>query len=127
MKNQQNIKKHKISIRKNRVRAKISGHGERPRLSVYRSLKHIYGQLIDDQKKVTLISASDLEKLKKFKAKENKDLKGKVKVAYQVGLVLAEKALAKGFKKVVFDRGSAKYTGRVKALAEGAREGGLIF
>ncbi len=100
-----------------RVRNRIKRSG-RLRLSVFRSLKHIYAQIIDDEKGVTLAAASSLA-LK---------LKGpKTEVARQVGLALAKEALAKGIKQVVFDRGPYKYHGRVKALAEGAREGGLEF
>ena len=90
----------------------------RLRLSVFRSLKHIYAQIIDDEKGVTLVSASSLA----LKLKGNK-----TEVARQVGRALAEKALALGIKQVAFDRGPYKYHGRVKALAEGAREGGLEF
>ncbi len=103
--------------RKFRVRNRIKRTG-RLRLSVFRSLNHIYAQIIDDAKGETLVSASSLA-LK---------LKGpKTEVARQVGRALAERALAKGIKQVVFDRGPYKYHGRVKALAEGAREGGLEF
>ncbi|WP_337845973.1 50S ribosomal protein L18 [Thermus sp.] len=103
--------------RKFRVRNRIKRSG-RLRLSVFRSLNHIYAQIIDDEKGETLVAASSLA-LK---------LKGpKTEVARQVGRALAEKALAKGIKQVAFDRGPYKYHGRVKALAEGAREGGLEF
>ena len=101
--------------RKFRVRNRIKRTG-RLRLSVFRSLKHIYAQIIDDEKGVTLVSASSLA----LKLKGNK-----TEVARQVGRALAEKALALGIKQVAFDRGPYKYHGRVKALAEGAREGGL--
>ncbi len=103
-----------------RVRAKISGTAERPRLNVFRSSKHIYAQVIDDVKGVTLVSASTLEK--SFEgAGSNKE------AAHKVGLLIAEKAKQKGINKVVFDRGGYLYHGRVKELAEGAREGGLEF
>lgn len=107
-----------------RVRARIMGTPECPRLSVFRSAKHIYAQLIDDVKGITLISANDSELPKK---NETGDRTGKVAIAFIIGKILAEKSLEKGIKKVVFDRGGFKYHGRVKALAEGAREGGLEF
>ncbi len=116
--------------RHRRVRAKIKGTAKIPRLCIFRSNKHIYAQLINDQNGKTLVSASDLDsgKTKTKPAKSNKNkLTGKAAVAYRVGKLLAEKSLDKKYKKVVFDRGGYKYHGRVKALAEGAREGGLEF
>ena len=107
-------------IRHERVRKKISGTAARPRLCVYRSLKHIYAQIIDDVNGVTLASASSLSK--DFDADGgNKD------GAKKVGEQIAKNALAKGIKNVVFDRGGYLYHGRVKELADGAREGGLSF
>jgi LSU ribosomal protein L18P len=103
-----------------RIRKKIFGTKERPRLCVFRSSKHIYGQIIDDTENKVLVSASDLE----LKAKEKMT---KTKKAYKVGKLLAEKAKALKIEKVVFDRAGYKYHGRVKALAQGAREGGLKF
>jgi large subunit ribosomal protein L18 len=103
--------------RKFRVRNRIKRTG-RLRLSVFRSLKHIYAQIIDDEKGETLVAESSLA----LKLKGNK-----TEVARQVGRALAEKAKALGIKQVAFDRGPYKYHGRVKALAEGAREGGLEF
>lgn len=100
-----------------RVRNRVKRTG-RLRLSVFRSLKHIYAQIIDDEKGHTLVAANSLG----LKLKGNK-----TEVARQVGRVLAEEALKKGIKQVAFDRGPYKYHGRVKALAEGAREGGLEF
>jgi len=100
----------------NRVRAKISGTAEYPRLAVFRSLKHISGQLIDDVKGVTLISASD---------EEVKEKVAPIEIAKMVGEILAKKALEKKIKQAVFDRRSYRYHGRVKAFAEGARFGGL--
>ena len=100
-----------------RIRAKLSGTGERPRLNVYRSLNHIYAQVIDDQKGVTLVSASSV-KLKSG---------GNVAAAKEIGKAVAEKAVEKGIKKVVFDRGGYLYHGRIKALADAAREAGLEF
>ncbi len=106
-----------------RVRKKVTGTAETPRLSVYRSLNHVYAQVIDDTKGVTLCSASTLEKdVKTAIAKLNK-----TDAAKAVGKKLAEKALKKGIKNVVFDRGGYLYTGRVQALADGAREAGLNF
>ena len=106
-----------------RVRKKVSGTAEAPRLNVYRSLNHIYVQLIDDVKGVTLCSASTMEKDVKA---EIKDMT-KTEAAKVVGKKAAEKALAKGIKAVVFDRGGYLYTGRVQAVADGAREAGLNF
>ncbi len=104
-------------IRHKRVRAKISGTKERPRLSVFRSGRHIFLQLIDDKTGKTLVSISD------FKMKKDK----KVNLAQEAGKRLAESAKEKNIKKIVFDKGGYKYHGRVKAVAEGAREGGLNF
>ncbi len=103
-----------------RVRAKISGTAERPRLNVFRSLHHIYAQIIDDVTGTTLCSASTLEK-------GFEGATGNCDAAKKVGVKLAEVAKAKGIEEVVFDRGGYIYHGRVKALAEGAREGGLKF
>ena len=107
-------------VRHARVRAKISGTPERPRLCVYRSLANISAQIIDDVNGVTLVAASSLEK-----GFENYG--GNKDAAKLVGKTLAERAVEKGIKEVVFDRGGYVYTGRVKELAEGAREGGLQF
>ncbi|MBE3585286.1 MULTISPECIES: 50S ribosomal protein L18 [Desulfofundulus] len=106
-----------------RVRKKISGTAERPRLNVFRSLKHIYAQIIDDDRGVTLVSASTLspELRGQLKSGSNKE------AAAAVGRLVAQKALERGIKKVVFDRGGYIYHGRVKALAEAAREAGLEF
>ncbi len=104
-----------------RVRKKISGTESRPRLNVYRSNKNIYAQLIDDEKKVTLASASTNEK------DLNLDSKGNIEAAEKVGTLIAERAIDKGYKTIVFDRGGYLYHGRVKALAESAREAGLEF
>jgi large subunit ribosomal protein L18 len=107
--------------RHQRVRRKVSGTAERPRLNVFRSLRHIYAQIINDEVGHTLVSASTSEDAVK------KQIEGlnKTAQAQVVGKVLAERALAKGVTQVVFDRGGYKYHGRVKALAEGTREGGL--
>mgnify|MGYP001092998877 FL=1 len=109
--------------RHTRVRKKISGTAQTPRLNVYRSLNHIYVQLIDDTKGVTLCSASTMEKDVKA---EIKDMT-KTDAAKVVGKKAAEKALKQGIKEVVFDRGGYLYTGRVQAVADGAREAGLNF
>lgn len=107
-------------IRHKRVRAKIMGTAGRPRLNVFRSLNNIYAQIIDDDKGVTLVSASTLDK--EFEGKgSNKE------AAKQVGKAIAKKALEKGISEIVFDRAGYLYHGRVKELAEGAREGGLKF
>ncbi|MBR4800295.1 MAG: 50S ribosomal protein L18 [Clostridia bacterium] len=110
-------------IRHARVRKKVNGTEQRPRLSVYRSTNHIYAQLIDDVKGTTLCAASTLEK---EVAPKVADL-SKSEAAKVVGKAVAEKALKLGIKEVVFDRGGYLYTGRVQALAEGAREAGLEF
>ena len=104
--------------RHRRVRGKISGTAAYPRLDVFRSSKHIYAQIIDDVTGTTLVAASSLEK-------GFDGYGGNIDAANKVGKAIAEKALAKGIKKVVFDRGGFVYHGRVKALADGAREGGL--
>ena len=103
-----------------RVRGKISGTPERPRLNVFRSNANIYAQIIDDVNGVTLVSANTLEK-------EFEGATGNCEAAKKVGAVLAERAKAKGIEEVVFDRGGYIFHGRVAALAEGAREGGLQF
>ena len=107
--------------RQSRTRYKIATTGTRPRLSVFRSGKHIYAQVIDDQTAATLASASTNEKEDRAAKTWNVD------AASSVGKKIAERALAKGVKQVVFDRGGYIYHGRVKALAEAAREGGLEF
>ena len=109
--------------RHNRVRSKVKGSAEAPRLSVYRTLTHIYAQLIDDVKGHTLVTASTLDK--EIKASlAGKDKKAQ---AFAVGELLAKKAKSKKITAVVFDRGGYLYTGRVAALADGARKGGLEF
>ncbi len=127
-------KQQKRYRRHKKVRAKVFGTSKVPRLCVFRSDKHIYGQLIDDEKGKTLAAASDSRlkpkiksKKSKTKIKDQKTLTGKVSFAYEVGKLIAEMALEKKIEKVVFDRGGYQYRGRVKALAEGAREGGLKF
>ncbi|OGU63316.1 MAG: 50S ribosomal protein L18 [Stygiobacter sp. RIFOXYC12_FULL_38_8] len=105
-----------------RVRKKVSGTAERPRLCVYRSLSNIYAQVIDDTSGVTLAEASTLSK---ELGEEIKAAKGKVSKSKIVGKLVAKKAQEKGIKTVVFDRGGLRYHGRIQAVAEGAREGGL--
>ena len=112
--NAQRLKRHK------RVRGKISGTAERPRLAVYRSNANISAQIIDDENGVTLVSASTYEK-------DFEGVGSNQAAAYEVGKMVAERALAKGITTVVFDRGGYVYHGRVSKLAEGAREGGLQF
>lgn len=106
-----------------RLRNKISGTAERPRLNVFRSLQHIYAQLVDDVTGTTLVSANTLDK----EIKEKFPYGGNVAAAEEVGKLIAKRALEKGIDTVVFDRGGYIYHGRVKALADGAREGGLKF
>ena len=112
--NAQRLKRHK------RVRAKISGTPEMPRLNVFRSEANIYAQVIDDVNGVTLASASSLDKA-------IEGYGGNKEAAKKIGMLVAERCKAKGIENVVFDRGGYLYHGRVKALAEGAREGGLKF
>ena len=102
--------------RHSRVRKKVTGTAERPRLAVYRSNRHIYVQLIDDRAAATLAAASDTEV---------EDSKGKTDRAKEVGKLIADRAKGAGIDRVVFDRGGRRYHGRVAAVAEGAREGGL--
>ena len=111
------IKKHK------RMRNRFSGTAERPRLSVFRSNNHMYAQIIDDTVGNTLVAASTLEKDVKSELKKTND----VEAAAYLGTVIAKKALDKGIKEVVFDRGGFIYQGKIKALAEAAREAGLTF
>jgi len=117
--NRPNTKAQRLHRHK-RVRGKVSGTPERPRLNVFRSETNIYAQIIDDTKGITLVSASSLEK--DFECDGTK-----TDAAKKVGMIVAERAKAKGIDLVVFDRGGYLYHGRVQALAEGAREGGLQF
>lgn len=112
-----NQKTAKIEKRHRRIRAKVIGTTEAPRLAVFRSNKNIYAQIIDDSKSVTLVSFTSAK------------AKGKtfVERSKETGLEIAKMAKAKGVSKVVFDRGGFSFTGKIKALADGAREGGLIF
>ena len=111
------IKRHK------RLRNKVAGTSERPRLNVFRSLNNIYAQVIDDTKGETIVAASSLEKEIKEQAKSC----GSKEAAILVGKAVAERAVEKGIKEVTFDRGGYIYHGRVKSLADGAREAGLKF
>ena len=119
MKQKTSIQRAKIKIRK-----KISGTSEKPRLSVYRSLDNIYAQIIDDTTGNTLVSVSSLNKEAKA---DLKSVKGKINKSKLIGSLVAKKALEKDIKNVVFDRNGFRYHGRVKALADAAREGGLVF
>ena len=113
--------KNKIRQKRHlRIRSHIHGTAERPRLNVFRSLAHIYVQIIDDDKQVTLTAASSMDK-------DFKGNGGNIEGAKLVGAAIAKKALAAGITEVVFDRGGYIYHGRIKALAEAAREGGLKF
>lgn len=109
--------------RKKRIRKKIAGNSERPRLSVFRSSKHIYAQLIDDDNGVTLVAVSTLQP----DVRQQEKVKGKIEDAKRVGKVIAGQAVAKGITEVVFDRNGFLYHGRVRALATAAREAGLKF
>lgn len=114
-------RKDSVRKRHRRVRKKVFGTSERPRLSVFRSNLHIYAQVIDDTKQHTLVAASTVEPELKSSSGSNCD------ASVQVGKLIAQRSLEKGIEKVVFDRGGNIYHGRVKALAEAAREAGLDF
>lgn len=116
-------RKTNITARHKRIRKKIKGTEQRPRLAVFRSSKHIYAQLIDDVKANTITSASTLDPA----FKQNMTSTGNISAAKMVGQILAQRALEKGIKKITFDRGGFLYHGRVKALAQAVREGGLEF
>jgi large subunit ribosomal protein L18 len=116
---QRNIVRQRVHAR---IRAKMAGTAERPRLNVYRSLNHIYTQLIDDLNGVTLVSASTVSK-----KGDGKQAGGNVAAAAEIGKLIAQRAQEKGIKSVVFDRGGYLYHGRIKALADAAREAGLEF
>jgi len=109
--------------RHKRIRKKITGNPDRLRLSVYRSLNHIYAQIIDDSKGNTVVTASTLEK----DFRDEKSHKGNVKMAKRVGTIIAKRALEVGIKRVVFDKGGYLYHGSIKALADASREAGLEF
>jgi len=121
--NRQKAKRLQHTRRKKRVRGRIFGTPQRPRLSVHRSLRHLYGQIIDDVRGVTLVSASTRDK--EFGGKLATG--GNKQAASEVGKLLATRAVAAGIRQVAFDRGGAKFHGRVKAFAEAIREGGVSF
>lgn len=109
--------------RKKRIRKHLSGTDQKPRMSVFRSSKHIYAQLIDDVSGHTLAAASSMEKV----VRDLPKFESKIAVAEHIGKILGERALEKGFKEVVFDRNGFQYHGRVKAVSKGARDAGLVF
>jgi large subunit ribosomal protein L18 len=117
-KNKERVGRHR------RIRKKVAGNPERPRLSVFRSLNNIYAQVIDDAQGVTLVSASSLEPGIK---EQMVNIDGKIPISKLVGQLVAKRAMEKDISTVVFDRGGYKYHGRVKSLADGAREQGLVF
>lgn len=116
-------KQKKRIIRHKKIRAKIFGTKQIPRLCVFRSNKHLYAQIIDDRENKTLVSVSDFD----LKLDKSKNLKEKRSSAYEIGKLIAEKALKKKIKKIVFDRAGYKYHGNIKALSDGARDNGLKF
>lgn len=118
-----NIRQEARLKRKRRIRKKISGTSQRPRLSVFRSARHIYAQIINDSEGRTLLAASTVEP----RAKEAPEFENKIAAAKFVGKLIGERALENGIKEVVFDRNGFLYHGRIKSLSEGAREAGLIF
>jgi large subunit ribosomal protein L18 len=122
-----NIRKQELRLRrKAHIRKKVEGSQERPRLSVYRSLNHIYAQVIDDMSGETLVSASTIDA--KLKGAFDKDVKGgNVKGAEAIGTAIAERSIEKGIKRVVFDRSGFLYHGRIRAVADAARKAGLEF
>ena len=117
------LKKKARLKRKKRIRKHLVGTQQRPRLNVFRSSKHIYAQIIDDEHGHTLVAASSLEKI----VKEKPEFENKVAAAGFIGKLIGERAIKKGLKKVVFDRGGFLFHGRVKAVSDGAREAGLDF
>jgi large subunit ribosomal protein L18 len=123
MNNLEKNKKRRQRI-KFKIRNKLRGTSERPRLVVYRSLKHMYAQLVDDVNSKTIIAVSTKSKEVEEKIKDTKDKK---EISKLIGLMTAEKAKEKNISKIVFDRNGYLYHGRVRSLADGAREGGLIF
>lgn len=126
VKRKRGVSRREARLRRHiRIRKKVSGTAERPRLVMYRSLKNIEGQLVDDEAGVTLLGLSTLSKsLRDFEAEGDHRLQEQ---AFAAGKALAEQAREKGITSVVFDRGGYRYHGRVKAFADGAREGGLEF
>lgn len=129
MKNTQKIKQFHRERRRARIRARVFGAVEQPRLAVFKSALHIYAQVIDDVSRKTLVSASDLhlKKVLTSKGVGMPTVSVGIAKAYEVGKLVGEMCLSKGITKVVFDRGGFKYHGRIKAVADGAREAGLKF
>ena len=123
MANRANTARAARTVRHRRLRQKVSGSGQRPRVAVYRSLHHIYVQIVDDERGHTVVHASSLDPELRTEARG----KNKSEVSELVGQKVAERAVEAGIKQVVFDRGGYKYHGRVRALAEAARKGGLLF
>ncbi len=124
MPNKTTIKRAARIRRKQHIRKKVQGTADKPRLVVFRSAKHIYAQLIDDDAGNTLVAYTSNSKDAKEKLK---DAKSKIDIAFKAGMEIAERAKARGIKRVVFDRNGYLYHGRVKAVAEGARKAGLEF
>lgn len=123
-----NPKKRARLKRKKSIRKKVSGVEQRPRLTVFRSAKHIYVQAVDDQSGRTLASASSLEKeIASHPDLSSENKKGKITTSAIIGKLIAKRLVDKGINKVVFDRNGFLYHGRIKAISEGAREGGLVF
>jgi len=125
------VKYNKKIRRIEKVRKMIRAKSGLPRLSVFRSALHIYGQIIDDEKGETLVSASDFDlpssRAKLTTGQDKKNFNKKTVIAFKIGELIAKRALKKNIKKVVFDRGGYKYHGRIRSVAEGARKGGLLF
>lgn len=126
IRNIQKSARTRLQRRKTRIRARVTGTAVRPRLAVFRSLKHMRAQIINDAAARTLVSATDAD-LGKKKVAAPEGMAAKVAAAYAVGQLIAERAKAAGITLVVFDRGGQRYHGRIRALAEGARAGGLTF
>ncbi len=120
-------KKVKKARRHLKIRAKVKGTAKVPRLAVFRSNAHIYAQLIDDDKAITLASASDMELKSKTSAEKKETVGRKISESKEVGILIAERAKKLGVEAAVFDRGGFRYHGRIKSVADGAREGGLKF
>ena len=118
-----NIKRQARIKRKKRIRKKMTGTQDRPRLSVFRSARHVYAQIVDDSRGETVVTASSVEKAVKGHA----PFENKVALAAHIGELIAQRAAEKGIKKVVFDRNGFLYHGRVKAISDGARKAGLDF
>ncbi len=118
-----NIRQQARIKRKKRIRKKMAGTPQRPRLSVFRSARHVYAQIVDDSRGETIVAASSIEKA----VKGHDPFENKVALASHIGKLIAERAAEKGIKKVVFDRNGFLYHGRVKAISDGARKAGLDF